>query len=189
MPRRRRRGDRLDEPPRPGEQQARREQQVVLAQGEEQAVAPGLGPPPAAPEPLQERGDREGGVDLDHPVQVTDVDPEFKGGRRDDHAVPPLGERQLRSPTLVKRERRMDQVRGDAKLAQVGAELFDQPFGVAEDKALLAPVERRDDLGRVRHAPHVVQLDVRVRCGEGGGDCLGLRCDDDSGTLPGGGSL
>ena len=174
MPRRRRRGDRLDEPARPGEQQPRREQQVVLAQREEQAVAPRSRPPPAAPEPLQERGDRERRVDLDHPVQVTDVDAELKRGRGHDHAVPPLGERQLRPPPLVKRQRRVDQVRGDAELPQLRAELLDEPLGVAEDEALLAPVQRRDDLGGVRHAPHVVQLDVRVRCGQGGGDRLGF---------------
>ena len=130
--------------------------------------------------------------------------PELERGRGHDHAVPALGERQLRPPPLVKRQRRVDQVRGDAELPQLRAELLDEPLGVAEDQALLAPVQRRDDLGGVFHGPHVVQLDVRVRCGLSGGDRLGfvrtvpaccralrfrLRRDDDPGALPGGRSL
>ena len=138
---------------RPGEQQACREQQVVLAQRQEQAVTPRTRPPSAAAEPLQERGDRERRVDLDHPVQVADVEAELERGRGHDHAVAALGERQLRPPPLVQRQRRVDQVRGDAELTQLHAELLDELLGVAENEALLAPVQRRDDLGGVRHDP------------------------------------
>ena len=74
----------------------------------------------------------------------------------------------------VQRQRRVDQVRGDAEFTQLRDVLLDELPGVAEDEALLAPVQRRDDLGGVRHAPHVVQLDVRVRCGQDGGGCLGF---------------
>jgi hypothetical protein len=78
---------------------------------EKRAVAPRSHPAAAAPERLRERRDRERHVDLHHPVQVTDVEPELQGGRGHDHAVTSLSERRLRRPTLMQRER-VDQVRG-----------------------------------------------------------------------------
>ena len=122
------------------------------SQREEQAVPHRPGPPPAAPEPLQERGHRQRRVHLDHPVQVTDVDAQLERGGGHDHAVAALGERLLGAPPLVKRQRRVHQVRGDAARAQFRAEHLDEPLGVREHQPLLTPVQRRDDLGRVRHA-------------------------------------
>jgi hypothetical protein len=84
-----------------------------------QVRSPTWPPPAAAPEPLQECGNGEWGVYLDHPVQVTDVDAELKGGRGYDHAVSPLSEGPLGLLPLTKRERGMDQVRGDAEFPAV----------------------------------------------------------------------
>ena len=102
---------RLDEAAAPREQQPGREQQLILVQREEQAVPPGPGPPPAAPEALQEPRDRERRVDLDHPVQVADIHAEFQRGGGHDDAVPALGEGLLRAPPLVQRQRGVHQVR------------------------------------------------------------------------------
>ena len=55
----RRRRDRLDVAAAPGQQQPGREQQLVLVQGQEQAVPRGAGAPSAAAEALQEPRDRE----------------------------------------------------------------------------------------------------------------------------------
>ena len=72
--------------------------------------------------------------------------------------------------------------------------------GLSESDSRRVNARRYDDLGGVRDAPHVVKLNVRVRCGHGGGNCLGFArtvpaachslhcchgCDDDPGTLAG----
>ena len=134
--------DWLDEPPRPGEQQPCGEQQVALHEVPETgscAVSPvavrcGLA--------LQKRGHGRRCVDLDHPVQVANVKPEFKRRGGDDHAVPTLGERVLGPVPLVKRQRSVDQVRRDAEFPELRAEFLDELLGVAEDEALLSPVQR-----------------------------------------------
>jgi hypothetical protein len=48
-----------------------------------------------------------------------------------------LGECPLGLLPFVQRQRRMDQVRGDAAFTQLHAKLLDQPSGVAEDQPLL----------------------------------------------------
>ncbi len=99
--RRRRWGDRLDVSLGPQVQQARSLQQRVRSCGQEECVPLGAETPPGASEPLQERCHRARSVNLDHAVEVTDVNAEFERRRRDDHAVARLCERRLRSAPLV----------------------------------------------------------------------------------------
>jgi hypothetical protein len=85
-------------------------QDVVRFEAQEQAVAVGAGPPAGAAQPLQERRDRAGRVDLDDPVEVPDVDAELQGRGRHDDAVPPLGKGRLGAPTFGGRQRRVRQI-------------------------------------------------------------------------------
>jgi hypothetical protein len=52
---------------------------------------------------LQERRDARWCANLNYPVKVTNVEPEFERGRSNDHAVRLLGERALRLPSFVER--------------------------------------------------------------------------------------
>lgn len=89
------RGDGLDPAPGPEGEQPGGLQQRLGARGEEETVAGGVGATAGAADPLQERGDAAGGVDLDDSVEVADVDAEFQGGGGHDDAVARLGERLL----------------------------------------------------------------------------------------------
>jgi hypothetical protein len=94
---------------------------------------------------------------------MADVDAEFERGGGHDHAVAALGESPLGALALVKRERRVHQVGGDAACAQLRAEHLDQPLGVREHQPFLTSVERSDDLRRVRYRPDVVELEIKLR--------------------------
>ncbi len=74
-----RRGDRFDIPTAPEQQQPCRREQSVVAQRKEQAVPGGAGPATGATEALQESRDGGGRIDLDDPVEVTDIDAQFQG--------------------------------------------------------------------------------------------------------------
>jgi hypothetical protein len=95
------RDDRLDPSAAPEQQEGGRLQQSVAATGEEQAVADAARPPTRTPEPLQERGDGGGRVDLDDAVKVADVDAQFEGAGRDDDTVARFGERFFRATPFV----------------------------------------------------------------------------------------
>src|SRR5437773_2566994 len=75
-------------------------------------------------EPLEERGNTWGRVDLDDPVQVTDVDPQLKGRRRNDRAVPSFAEGSLGGSTFSDPERAVGDERRDATISEGQGELF-----------------------------------------------------------------
>ena len=54
---------------------------------QKKAVAPRARASARASESLQEPRHRSRGVNLDHPVEITDIDAEFERARRHDHAV------------------------------------------------------------------------------------------------------
>lgn len=87
---------------------------------------------PGTAEALQERRDGTRRVDLDDPVEVAHVDAEFEGAGRDDHAVTGLREGEFGTATLVERQRRVRQERGDPTTAQRTPEFLDQLPRVAE---------------------------------------------------------
>jgi hypothetical protein len=68
---------------------------------------------------LQETCDGRPGVDLNDAIQVANVHAEFKCRRRNDHAVAAFGERLLRPPSLVERQRGVDEMSGDAALPEL----------------------------------------------------------------------
>src|SRR5690606_33765276 len=76
--RRRQWRDRLDEATRPEVEKASGAEKGLVLGGEEQRVPGGPGTAPSTPKSLQECADRTGRVDLDHPVEVTDVDAELQ---------------------------------------------------------------------------------------------------------------
>ena len=116
---------------------------------EEQGVAAGSGPSPRASDALQESSDRRRAVDLDHPVEIADVNAEFQGARRHDHTVAGLGERLLRSSALVLPERAVRHERRHVSCSQRQPEFFHPLAGVDEHQALLAAVQSADHRGRV----------------------------------------
>jgi hypothetical protein len=97
-----------------------------LVEGEEEAVPSRVGAASGAAQALQEGGDRGGSVDLDDPVQVTDVDAQFQGARGDDDAVAGLGERGFRASALVEGEGGVREERGHVLCPQLGAQFLDQ---------------------------------------------------------------
>lgn len=105
VPRRHRRLDRFDPALRPAQQQAARLRNGIGVQAQEQTVAGRSGAPAGPAEPLQERGDGPGRVELDHPVQVADVDAELQCGGGDDDAVAPVGEGGLGPAAFGRRQR------------------------------------------------------------------------------------
>ena len=60
--------------------------------GEEQAIPRCPGSAASASHTLQERRNSPGCINLNHPVQIADVEPQLQGTSGDDHAVLPLGE-------------------------------------------------------------------------------------------------
>lgn len=74
-----RRRDRLHPAAGPAFEHARSQQHALVVEAQEQAVAGAFRPPPGAAEAPQEGGDGAGGADLDHPIEVADIDPEFQG--------------------------------------------------------------------------------------------------------------
>jgi hypothetical protein len=67
----------------------------VLGGSQKQTVPQGIGTTAGAAHPLQKTGDRHRGVNLDYPVQVADVDPEFKDTGCHDDAIVARGKRIL----------------------------------------------------------------------------------------------
>ena len=99
-------GPQLDQPGGP--------EQALVGGGQEEAVARRARPPAGAAHPLQERRDGARGVDLDHAVEVADVDAQLQGAGGHDHAVAALGERPLGLPALVQAQRAVRDERRDA---------------------------------------------------------------------------
>src|SRR5215218_3532260 len=139
------RHDRLDIPLAPAEEHSGGAEQGIVAGGEDQRVAGGVGPAAAAPEALEERGDGGWGVDLDDPVEVSDVDAELQGRGGDDDAVAVLGERLLSGRSLAGAEGSVGDERRHIVTAQGDGELLGAGAAVDEYQAFLAPVEAGDD--------------------------------------------
>lgn len=165
VPRLGRRAHRLDVPTCPQLQQTGSPCQLALAERKEQAVAAGARSTAGAAHPLQERADRGRAVDLDDPVQVTDIDAELQSRGGHDHAIPRLGERLLGPAPLAGRQRCVRQEDLDPGFAQRRAKLLDQLTGVAEDQPFLPPVQRSDHRGCVTHRADIIQLNPPGRLG------------------------
>ena len=82
---------RLNEALPPKSNQRSGSEQCFVTRRQEQAVGRAVRPPTGAPHPLKERGHRCRCVDLDHPVEVTNIDPKLQRASRHDHAILPLG--------------------------------------------------------------------------------------------------
>ena len=82
-------------------------EQLHLAGRQKQAVARRPGPPARPADALKQRSDGGRRADLDHPVEVPDVDPELERRGCDDHAVPRLAERPLGLEAVVTAQRRV----------------------------------------------------------------------------------
>jgi hypothetical protein len=76
---------------------------------------------------LEEGGDGRRGVDLDDPVEVSDVDAELKRAGGDDDTVACLGEGLFGAPSFVQREGGVGQERRDASQSQFLPQFLHQP--------------------------------------------------------------
>ena len=85
----------------PESQQAGRSQESVVGRCQEQTVPDRPGSAPGAAQPLQKGGDGCRRVDLDHAIEIADVDSQLQGARGDYDAIVALGERLLGTPALV----------------------------------------------------------------------------------------
>ena len=135
-------------------------EQGFVARRQEEAIRGAARPPPGPAHPLEERGDRRRGVDLDHPVEVADVDAKLQRACGHDHAVLPSGERLLGQTAFLGPERTVRDERLDFLFTQQQGELLHPRPAVAEDQPLLAPVQQPDDLGRIGEGAHEVDLDL-----------------------------
>ncbi len=173
MHRLRGRGDGFDPPVLPQRQQTSSLQQRPLLKAEEQAVAPRPRTSTGATDALQERRHGPRSIDLDHPVQVADVDAELQGRGGHDHAVPGLAEGRLGLPALVDRQRGVGQERRHVVAAQSGGQLLDPGAAVGEHQTLLPPVQAGDDGGGVVKRADVVHRHLGPRSSG-----FGRRVDD-----------
>src|SRR5664280_1244887 len=135
-------------------------QQLVVVGGQDQHAPGRAGPPAAAPEPLQQRGDGPRRAHLQHPVEVADVDTQLEGRGGDDDAVAGLDEGLLRLPSFVDRERGVGHEGLRAPVPKSRRERLDGTAGVGEDQPLLTRVQRRDDRGGVGDGADVVQFQL-----------------------------
>ena len=92
---------------------------------QEQTVAGRARPPARPPHPLEERRDGRRRVDLDHAVEVADVDAQLERAGGHDHAVPPLGEGAFGLMPLVEDQRAVRDERRDAPRPKVGGQSLD----------------------------------------------------------------
>jgi hypothetical protein len=110
---------------------------------------------------LQERGDGGGSVELDDPVEVTDVDSELQGRGGHDDAVASLRERLLGLAALVDRQRRVRHEGTDLARSQGERELLGLAAALAEHQPLLPRVQGGHDGGGILDTADVVQADLR----------------------------
>jgi hypothetical protein len=83
----------------------RRAEQRFRIRRQEQAVSPGVGATASTAESLEEGRNGRRRIDLDHSVEVADVDTEFESAGGDDDAIPAVGESALGVVALLFAER------------------------------------------------------------------------------------
>jgi len=108
--------------------------------------------------------------------EVTDVDAQLERRRRDDYAVPRLGERLLGSTPFCRGQRGVGQVGVHVAGSERRAELLGAAAAVDEHQPFLPAVQPGDDGGGVLHRADVVELDIAA------GRVAG-RCDDPAGPI------
>ena len=174
-------GDRLGLAPRGGLDRPEREDEVGgLREHEREPRRPS--PPPAPAEPLEERGDRGRRTELDHEVEVADIDPELQGrGAGDAERVAGLGRvlgrlphgRRDRGVVAVERlEAALEQGREPFHLAprrgeDEGAAAADQPDDLVGPARLLG-LDREREPPRARGSRELDELLAPVRSREPG---------------------
>ena len=112
------RGDILNEAPAPQEQERCRIEEPVKVRCKEQRVASASGATTGASESLQERRHGPRRIDLDHAVEVADVDAELKRRGGDDDGVLGFGEGLFRASPFVYRQRGVGDVGLDVSFAE-----------------------------------------------------------------------
>src|ERR1035437_7901652 len=75
--------------------------ECVRVRRQEQAVPLGAGPAPRPAQSLQKRSHFGGGVDLDDPVEIPYINPEFQGAGGDDDTIASVLERLFRAEAFV----------------------------------------------------------------------------------------
>src|SRR5690606_14284353 len=98
----------------PEDHERYRAQKRILGRGEEEAVSLTPGAAAGSAETLQEGGHRVRRIDLDHAVEVADVDAQLERARGDNHAVGTLCECRLCAQALLTAERAVGDERCDS---------------------------------------------------------------------------
>ena len=153
--------DRLDEARLPELDQPRGLHQGLVPGRQEEAVARRPWPATRAAHALEEAGHGRRGVDLDHAVEVANVDAQLQDAGGHDHAVVPVGEGVLRLPPLLLAERAVRDEGRCSQLPQLRSQFLGPGTAVHEDQPLLAAVQPGDNDRRVLQRADVVQLHVR----------------------------
>ncbi len=130
---------------------------------EEQGVASQTFAAARPAQALKKRSHGCGRIDLDDPVQITDVQAQLERARGDDHAVLPLGKRPLGLPSSIGRKRGVRDEGVHSVRAQRLSEILDTAAAVAEHEPLLAPVQLADDGSRIVQRAHVVDGEIDFR--------------------------
>ena len=82
-----------------------------------------------------------GSIDLNHPIEVADINSEFQRASRHDHAVLCLGERRLCGSPFLRAERAVGKKRRHPQPAQFVSKLFDPRAAITEYQALFPPMQ------------------------------------------------
>jgi hypothetical protein len=141
--------------------QARRPDEAVWRRRKKQAIGLCALTPSSTAQTLKKRCDARRGIDLNHAVQIADVDSQFQCAGRHDDAVRSARESFLRSTSLVDAERTMRHERVDIPPYEACGQILNSRSTVTEHEALFALMQPRNHRGCVLRRADVIELHVR----------------------------
>ena len=158
--------DRLDIPLFPQRDNCRRLKQGILGCCQEKAIPLAAWPPSASPHSLEEVGYGGRRVDLNHAVQIANVNPKLQDTGGDDYAVVPSRKRSFGFVTLLRTQGAMGNKSGDIEPANMHGKFLGLGPAVQEHEPFL-PAMKPGDHGRgIFQRAHEVERDLRLTgCG------------------------
>jgi hypothetical protein len=146
----------------PEPDQRPREKQGFVRCRKEQTISTRALPSPGPAHALQERGNRTRRIDLDHSVEIANIQTELQGARGNNDAIVAAREGRLGLPALLLAQRAMRDEGASSQSPELDRELLHLASGIREDEPLFAPMEPRQHVSRVFQAFDVIELDVGV---------------------------
>ena len=125
-------------------------------------VRRGAGAAARAPHALQKTRYRRGAVDLNHAIEVPDINAQFERARRNNDAITPLGKCPFGVTALGYRQRPMREIRFNPQTPKIPRNFFDNTSRICKHEALPSRMQHLNDFRRIRQTAHIVQDDFRL---------------------------